>query len=115
LDPVGHPCSIRDQALTALRERGLSWHITFSSYSLTALQAAVRAGLGIGLLAESAVTPDMHVVSTDLLPSLKPADIVLYRAADATTDAVDTLSDFLVAHLQTVPFLEPQKLQVEAP
>lgn len=109
LDPIGCPCAIRDLALESLKARGISWRLVFSSYSLMAMQAAVRAGLGIGLIAESALTPDMQIITGDVLPALPPANIALYRSAAANSEAVDTLADFLVAHLQTVPFLEKQE------
>ena len=98
--PVEHPCSIRDQALEALDQRGRRWHVVFSSLSLAAEQAAVRAGLGIGMLAQSAVTPDMRLLGPeDGLPPLPSAEIALYRSTDATSEAVDCLADFLITHL----------------
>ncbi len=98
--PVEHPCSIRDRALEALDQRGRRWHVVFSSLSLVAEQAAVRAGLGIGMLAQSAVMPDMRLLGPeDGLPPLPSAEIALYRSTDATSEAVDCLADFLITHL----------------
>lgn len=100
LFPEHYPCSLRAGALDGLRERGRLWHIAFSSVSLTAEQAAIRAGLGIGMIAQSAVTPDMRVLGPDEgMPALPPVDIALYRGTDATADAVDSLADFLVTNL----------------
>lgn len=98
--PDTYPCSIRDVALAELDRRGRRWHVVFSSLSVAAELAAVRAGLGIGILAQSAVTPDMRVLGPeDGLPALAPADIALYRSTDATSPAVDSLADFLIANL----------------
>ncbi len=98
--PGEYPCSMRDVALEALDQRGRRWHVVFSSLSLAAEQAAVRAGLGIGMLAQSAVTPDMRLLGPeDGLPPLPSAEIALYRSTDATSEAVDCLADFLITHL----------------
>lgn len=100
LCPDDFPCSIRDVALEELNRHGRPWRVVFSSLSLVAEQAAVRAGLGIGMLAQSAVTPDMRLLGpADGLPALPAAEIALYRSADATSEAVDCLADFLVANL----------------
>ena len=101
LEPADYACVLREQAIEALKAVRKPWHVAFSSYSLTALQAAVRAGLGLGLLAESALTTDIHPIATDLLPSIEPATIALYRGEEAKSSAVDTLFDFLLSHLQT--------------
>ena len=103
---MGYPCAIRDKAFEMLRQMNRKWHMTFSSYSLTAVKAAVQAGLGVGLLAESAISDDMCVLeSSDPLQCIPPATIGLYRSKDATSSAVETLFDFLVDHLEKPPFV----------
>ena len=101
MDSAGYPCVIRDKGLELLKTLGKSWHFTFSSYSLTALKAAILAGLGVGFIAQSAVTDDMTALesSGDFL-SILPTTIGLYRSIEATSPAVDTLADFLIDHLQ---------------
>lgn len=102
LTPEEAPCAIRDDALAALRRNGRRWHVVFSSVSLAAEQAAIRAGLGIGLIARSAVTPEMRTYGPDDgFPKVPLADIALYRSTEATSDAVDCLADFLVTHLRS--------------
>jgi len=104
LDPLSCPCKMRDDALAALDGQDFRWHVVFSSVSLTALQAAVRAGLGIGILAESALTPDMRVLGPqEGFPEITPAEIALYRGSRATSEAVDCLADFLMTHLAASP------------
>ncbi|MFK7845457.1 MAG: LysR substrate-binding domain-containing protein [Rhodothermales bacterium] len=100
-----YPCSLRDQAIQYLDKQKISWHVSFSSISLTAMQAAVRAGIGVGFLPESALTPDIIPLEAPAMPALEPAVIALYRGMDAKSEAVNTLTDFLITHLQTVPFL----------
>ncbi len=104
IDPMGYPCSIRECALATLEAQHRKWHVAFSSFSLTAMQAAVRAGLGVGLLPESALTSDMMPLDLPL-ESIPIANIALYRGSEANSPAVDTLANFLIRHLQTVPFL----------
>ncbi len=102
---TGYECKIRDQAIASLESFNPHWHLSFSSISLTALQAAVRAGIGVGLIPESALTPDIVPLDMSVLKPIRPAVIALYRGSEANAQAVDTLAEFLVSHLQTVPFL----------
>jgi len=102
LDPLDCPWAVRNGTLDALNAMARKWHVAFSSLSLMALQAGVRAGLGIGLIAQSAVTSDMRVLgSEEGLPAIDSARIALYRATEATSEAVDSLEDFLLTHLGT--------------
>ncbi len=113
MEPTGYPCSIRDHALAILRNLNRPWHITFSSYSLVAIRAAVQAGLGIGLIAESAMSPEMDVLNTaGAIEGIPPATIGLYRSKEAGSLAVETLFDFLVDHLQTPPFKKEIERQI---
>ena len=101
MDSTGYPCIIREKGLEMLHSIGKSWHFTFSSYSLTALKAAIQAGLGVGFIAQSAVTDDMcQLEPGEGFHSILPTTIGLYRSAEASAPAVDTLSDFLIDHLK---------------
>ena len=87
-DPMELPCEVRDIAIRLLERAGRKYEIVFSSSSLQALQAAIRAGLGVGIIAESAITDDMVVIqSTDGLPRIPAAHIGLYRGTAAITTA----------------------------
>ncbi len=99
------PCTIREQGIASLEANKIHWHLAFSSVSLTALQAAVRAGLGIGLLPESALPDDTVPLDESFRSDFQPAVIALYRSSEAKSEAVDTLADFLLTHLKTSPFL----------
>lgn len=100
LDPLRNPCELRDDSLRRLDDCGTKWSIAFSSVSLTAMQAAVSAGLGVGILARSALTPDMTILGEEHgFPPIEPAHIGLLRAAEANSPAVDSLADFLTTHL----------------
>ena len=101
LDPLKIPCPLRDVSLRELDERGRKWNVVFSSVSLTAMQAAVSAGLGVGIIARSALTPDMAILSEEHgFPDIEPARIGLLRSSDSHSEAVDCLADFLTTHLR---------------
>ena len=106
---AGYPCSIRQLAVDVLDAQKIKWHLSFSSISLTAMQAAVRAGIGVGLLPISALTSETLPLEMAQMSTIPPAEIALYRGTDAKSEAVDILADFLIQHLQTVPFL-PQPI-----
>lgn len=99
------PCLLQDQGIKDIEALYSKWHVAFSSISLSAMQAAVRAGLGVGFLPESAMTPDIIPIELAHFPTARPTTIALYRGTEAKSDAVNTLADFLIAHLQTAPFL----------
>lgn len=101
MDNTGYPCIIREKGIELLRGLKKPWHNTFSSYSLIALKAAIQAGLGIGFIAQSAITDDMcQLKSSETSLGILPTSIGLYRSQEAHSAAVDTLADFLIDHLQ---------------
>src|SRR5882762_9974498 len=57
-------CLYRNHAIHTLEAAGRSWHIAFSSPNLTGLQAAVSAGLGIGILPEVAILADHRMLGS---------------------------------------------------
>jgi DNA-binding transcriptional LysR family regulator len=68
-------CIYREQALKLLRR---PWRIVYTSNSLTAVQAAVAAGLGLSVLARSALAPGIKAAAG--LPRLPASEIALHRA-----------------------------------
>lgn len=100
MDPMSQPCPLRDAALGGLDDRRRRWNLVFGSVSVAALKAAINAGLGVGMLVESEVGPNMRVLGeADGFPEIPPAEIGLLRSPGATSEAVDCLADFLVRHL----------------
>lgn len=103
VDPIDAPCHGLRDALAHMDAVGRKWEVAFASHSLLATQAAVRAGLGVGMISESALADDLQIVGEEEgMPHIPDANIALYRGTDATSSAVDSLADFLVAH-----FTEP--------
>ena len=106
LDTPDEPCSLRDAAMLELERAGLKTETVFSSTSILAIQAAVLAGLGIGMLSPSSVSADMRVLGMpEGMPEIPRAQIVLARSAETNSEAVDTLESFLISHLRTEQFV----------
>jgi DNA-binding transcriptional LysR family regulator len=58
-------CLYRNRAIRALEVAGRSWHITYTSPSILAIQAAVSVGLGIGILPEIAILPEHTLLAAE--------------------------------------------------
>jgi DNA-binding transcriptional LysR family regulator len=101
VDPIDTPCHGLHEALASLDSAGRKWDVAFSSHSLNATQAAVRAGLGVGMISGSALTSDMRIIGPDEgFPAIPDATISLYRGSDATSSAVDSLENFLISQFE---------------
>jgi len=100
VDPLDCPCEGLHDTLQYLDKVGRPWEIVFASHSLQATQAAVRAGLGVGMVSESALTEDMVVLDESSgIPSIIDAHIALYRGTRATGPASESLAGFLISNL----------------
>lgn len=72
------PCLFREVALGALDNQAISWHTVYSTTSFTSLMAAVRAGLGVTVRAQGALTDGLENIGSRLgLPELPPVFIEL--------------------------------------
>jgi DNA-binding transcriptional LysR family regulator len=58
-------CLYRSRAIRALEMAGHSWHITYTSPSILAIQAAVSAGLGISILPDVAILPEHTLLAAE--------------------------------------------------
>ena len=90
------PCRWRGLVFAALGAAGRRWRIAFESGSLAAVQAAVRAGLGVTTLLPSAIVPGTVAMSASpYLPALPDIEIGLARrpesAGNVLTDAVESM------------------------
>jgi DNA-binding transcriptional LysR family regulator len=90
--------------IKAIEERGRRWRISFTTSSLSGIQAAVADGLGISVLPARAVTDD-HVVLTDEHGGFAPIEnmdiAILHRP---TADPmVSELTKALAAMLEHEP------------
>lgn len=76
------PDIYRKRALTALEQAGLAFRAAFTSPSLAGQMAALRAGLGVGVLPAAMAPRDLTVLG-DPLPPLPDSEIALVSARGA--------------------------------
>lgn len=82
-------CLHRDSACLALAAAGIPYRIAFASQSRAGVLAAVRAGIGVGIVPRSTLEPDLRVIET--LPGLPATDITLF-VADQVNEAARRLA-----------------------
>jgi DNA-binding transcriptional LysR family regulator len=87
-------CVYRRRAIRRLDKTRRRWRIAFGSHSLTGIQAAVSAGLGISVLPTTAVLPEHHVCAD--LPDLPPTELALVTSGGA----LDAVQQALIAYLK---------------
>lgn len=83
------PCGVRNHAIRTLDKAKVAWVEAFTGGGVTAITAAVQAGLAIAPLAHRIAPPGLMDAGPQLkLPSLGTSRVVLYaRAADARAGA----------------------------
>lgn len=92
------PCGYRKTALDLLDRAGLPWRIVYSSSSLSSIQAAVQAGLGIGVLGKSSILPGMKAVAAKAgLPPMPDVAIAIYSRKSPSGALTGSFAAFLVA------------------
>ena len=89
----------RKTAIDALNRDGRAWHLAFSSESLGALLAAVRAGFGISVQSE-ALASDVLVAAPASagLPSLPAVDLVVLGRGHTLAGPVAALAEAIVSN-----------------
>ena len=86
----------RPIALDALCKEGRSWEIVFDSPSLSSVQSAIVADLGLSVLSPFSVIPGMKVVAKGGgLPPLPTSDLALYSRKPPPQLAVQKLASFI--------------------
>lgn len=88
-----NPSMSRDTATRALELAGRTWRVTCTTREINGMLAAVRAGLGITVLAQSLVPTDLVVMpASSTLPELGDVDMVLVDNPNAPRDPVEALT-----------------------
>ncbi len=86
-------CWWRDMPSKALEAAGRDWRPSYRSSSFSSLRAAIRAGLGVGVLPAGAVDAGMRVLTAeDGLPPLPVAHRVIMVRANAPTALAGAMS-----------------------
>jgi DNA-binding transcriptional LysR family regulator len=97
---IGFPagCLYRAGAIHALESAGRTWHMAYTSSSLTGIQAAIAAGLGLSILSEMAVQADHRVLTArDGFAPIDKTEVALVASPDAspaTLRLADRLAEF---------------------
>ena len=90
------PCGHRQRMIELLEHRGRTWRAGYSSASLPAIQAAIEADCGIGILAASLVTQGMKIIGKEAeLPAFPDSSIALYRRKSANETLAGALITFV--------------------
>lgn len=97
------PCGYRKSALDLLDRAGLPWRIAYTSTSISAIQAAVIAGLGIGVLGKSSMVPGMKAVPARTgLPALPEVGIAIYSRKSPSSRLGASFASFLAKAVHRV-------------
>ncbi|MGJ8529774.1 LysR family transcriptional regulator [Maritalea sp.] len=108
LTPVPIACGNKDccwrlAADDALNAANIDFRIAYTSSNATAITSAVHAGLAVGLLTESSLTPEMRILGpNDGMPDLPHADIAMLRASNAYGGIYNALAEHIKSSLETV-------------
>ncbi len=101
---IGFPagCLYRSRAIHAIESAGRAWHMSYTSSSLSGIQAAVAAGLGLSILSEIAIQPDHRVLTArDGFAPIDKTEVALLAAPEANS-ATLRLADRLAEFCNTV-------------
>ncbi len=94
--PTG--CLYRNRAIHAIEAAGRGWHMAYSSSSLSGIQAAVAAGLGLSILPQIAIQADHRVLTAkDGFAPIDKTEVALVASPDAspaTLRLADRLAEF---------------------
>jgi DNA-binding transcriptional LysR family regulator len=97
---IGFPagCLYRTGAIHAIESAGRPWHMAYTSSSLSGIQAAVAAGLGLSILSEMAIQSDHRVLTAkDGFAPIDKTEVALVaspNASPATLRLADHLAEF---------------------
>lgn len=94
-----HGCVFRPHVLCQLEGFGRAWKIAYTSTSLAGVQAAVCAGMGIAVIAQSTVLPELVILGEkEGFPQLPNTEVALYRSKSKSAP-VEIFAEFLKSSL----------------
>jgi len=90
-------CRFRQWAIGALADAGRGYRINYTSVSFAGIETAIRAGLAVGAIPRSNVTPGLRILDErDGFPALPDYALAMRRAKGATSCIHDRLEDHIV-------------------
>lgn len=91
------PSLSRAAAIGALEAAGRTWRITCNTREVNGVLAAVRAGIGIAVMGQSLIPPDLVALSARFeLPELGDLDMALLANPRAEKGPIDALSSAIL-------------------
>ncbi|MBN8442725.1 MAG: LysR family transcriptional regulator [Thauera sp.] len=94
------PCIYRNRVLQKLNMLDRRWRIAYSSSSYSGITAAVRAGLGVTLIAASTVPEGVRILTErDGFPDMGHIDVRVHRAGENNSEAVLRLVEYIASSL----------------
>ena len=94
------PCIYRNRVLQNLNRIEMPWRIAYTSSSYSGISAAVRAGLGMTVLAKSTVPEGVRTLTErDGFPEMGHLDLRVHTAPDKKSEAVERLAEYISSSL----------------
>jgi len=104
-------CVYRAKVLELLRLGSRPWEIVYTGTSLVGVQAAVAAGIGVSVLAQSEVLRSFSVFgAAEGLPELPETEVIM-ELAHKQSKAVDVMASYLT---EAIPFLGASTTRMNA-
>jgi DNA-binding transcriptional LysR family regulator len=92
------PCIYRSRVLQTLTRLDRPWRVAYASSSYSGIIAAVRAGLGVTLLAASTVPEGVRALGgRDGFPAMGELEVRLHLRQESTGEAVRCLAEYISA------------------
>lgn len=99
-------CVLRDFAIESLKKTRQPWRIAFTSSSMTGVQAAVLAGLGISIMPKSSILSGMRILPCGkFFPDPGHLEIDMISALGASKEIMEALDRSIRQTLKTVTVL----------
>jgi len=92
-----HACWWRDVALASLEQANRPYRIVFSSQSVAGVQAAIEAGIAVGLLGASSVDGNMTILAEDFGLGPTPASKLVLAKSDHDSESVEAMTSAIRA------------------
>ncbi|WP_339915675.1 LysR substrate-binding domain-containing protein [uncultured Brevundimonas sp.] len=96
------PCIYRKRALAALESAGLPFRPAYTSASVAGQMAALKSGLGVGVMPAAIVPRDLMILG-DALPELADGEIALVTARGGGTGPTALLAKEVLRNLERRP------------
>lgn len=94
------PCVYRSRAIQALEKSNRKWRIVFSSHSYAGTIAAVRAGMGVTVMARNMIPDDIEIIrAAEATPTLDDTHISLLKHGNDNL-TVNSFEKFVIERLR---------------